>query len=272
MIASTAMSGLLTPVQWLWAFSVSAQVAVFALLFRGGNYRKLPLFTTYVALNLCQAAFLVLVYSRFGLSSPAATTIGWASEAATLLAQALATTEVLGWVLRPYRGIWGLSWRLLAVVSIVVVAYAVLDTRGNMGWAIVVADRGYHLTYAIAVIAGLVLTRYYAVPVPAAYKWLLGGFCFYSCSVIVINTFVKEIWHPHDTSLEAIWETISILSFTLVQVFWAVVLRKPLPAVERNPVLLPAYVYGRISPEINQRLRLINEKLIRLWKLEEPPE
>lgn len=257
--------------EWLWAFSILAQLVVFALLFLKGNFRKLPLLTTYVGLNLCQAAFLVVVYSHFGISSHTASILGWISEAVTLLAQALATTEVLRLVLRSYRGIWGLGWRLLFFVSMVVITYAVVDTRGNLQWAIVVADRGYHLTYATVVIAVLLFSRYYAVPVPTVYRSLLGGFCFYSCSVILMNTVVQAIWQPHDRGTEPIWQAISILSFSGVQIAWAAALRKPLPEQKKQPVLASDAIYQRLSPEINHRLSELNERLLRLWNLEARP-
>ena len=273
MIACTAMSTLLSPVQWLWAFSVMAQVAVFSLLFLNGSFRRLPLLTTYVGLNLCQAAFLLTLYTHLWARSGAnVTLLGWSSEAATLFAQALATTEVLRLILRSYRGVWGLGWRLLSIVSMVVIMYTALDTWGNMGWAIIVADRGYHLTYATAVIACLLFIRYYAVPVPLVYKKLLAGFCFYSCTMILINTVGQAIWHPHDKETGAIWQAVSLLSFTAVQVVWAAALRKPLPGEEKQATLPSDFLYQRLSPEINERLGELNQKLLRLWKLEVRPQ
>lgn len=266
------MSGMLSPVQWLWAFSVLAQVTVFALLFLKGNFRKLPLFTTYVALNLCQAGFLLMVYAHYGTKSHAASILGWASEAATLLAQALATTEVLRRVLGPYRGIWGLGWRALAVTSSVVLIWVGANSRGNWDWALFEADRGYHLTFAAAVIACLLLVRFYSIPVAAPYKAILGGFCLFSCTMILINTIAQGILYPRFANYEPIWQFISMAVFAVVQVVWAVGLRKPLPVEAQRPTMQSDSIYQRISPEINERLRELNEKLLRLWKLEARPQ
>lgn len=267
------MSGLLRPVQWLWAFSVLAQVAVFALLVVKGNSRKLPIFTTYVALNLCQAGFLYFVYSRFGYSSRLVT-LAWASQAATVVAEALATTEILRLVLIPYRGIWAFGWRVLTVASMLVLVYAVVDTRGNLDWALVevAAERGCHLVFATAVIVCLFLARYYALPVSSAYKALLGGFCFFSCTVILINTILQAVLYQRFAHYEPIWQFLTLFSYAGVQVVWAVGLRKPLPEEKRQPVLLSDSLYQRVSPEINARLGELNEKLLRLWKLEVRPQ
>ena len=64
-----------------------------------------------------------------------------------------------------------------------------------------------------------------------------------------------------------------MLSFLGVVTVWAVALRKPLPVDKRKaPPPLSDSVYARLSPEINERLREINEKLLRLWKMEARPQ
>jgi hypothetical protein len=156
-------------VRVLWACSALLQLITLILLFARGSFRKLPSFTVYVALNLCQVAFLVVVYSIWGPRSPQGQTLSWCSECVTLLAQALATTEILKVTLRPYQGIWGLAWRALAFTSALVILIVALATRG--AWVVATwfeLNRGYHLTFAAAVIACLLLVRNYSIPVPAA--------------------------------------------------------------------------------------------------------
>ena len=127
-----------------------------------------------------------------GINPATPDTLAWTSECITLVAQALATIEILEIALRPYQGIWGLGWRALTVTSGTVVLLVVLAARGHWAWARwFELDRGYHLTFATALIACLLLVRYYSIPVPPAYKMLLGGFCFYSCSEIIVNTLLQ---------------------------------------------------------------------------------
>jgi hypothetical protein len=263
------MSGMPLSVQSLWGCSVLAQIIVLALLFWKGNSRKLPFFTAYVALNICQAAFLAVVYSISWRDPAVLATLAWTSEAITLLAQALATTEILEITLRPYQGIWGLGWRALIVTSGVVVLLVAMAARGH--WAAAKwfqLDRGYHLTFASALIACLLLVRYYSIPVPTAYKIILGGFCFYSCTEILINTLFQALF-PKDYLLhQTAWQLVTLSSFVAVQAIWVVALRKPLPAEDRQLAPASDSVYHRLSPEINEQLRLLNEKLLRLWKME----
>src|SRR5277367_3601611 len=263
------MSGFPLSVLWLWAFSVLAQLFVLALLFLKGNFRKLPYFTFYVGLNICQAAFLFFVYSHSWSNPGTPGNLAWSSECLTLIAQALATTEILEITLRPYQGIWGLGWRALTVTSGTVVLLVVLAARGH--WEAArwfELDRGYHLTFATALIAFLLLVRYYSIPVPPAYKMLLGGFCFYSSSEIVVNTLLQAYFKKDFFVHAAAWQLLTLSCFIAALVVWAVALRKPLPIENRKPASPSDADYQRLSLEINEDLRRLNEKLLRLWKLE----
>lgn len=257
------------PVLWLWAFSVLAQLFVLTLLFSRGNSRRLPLFTAYVALNICQAGFLLFVYSHSWSEPAIPGTLAWTSECLTLLAEALATTEILALTLKPYPGIWGLGWRALTVTSGLVVLLVALAARGHWGVARwFQLDRGYHLTFATALIACLLLVRYYSIPVPTAYKMILGGFCFYSCTEILVNTFLQGFFRRNFFLHQAAWQCLTLSSFLIVQMIWAVALWRPLPVDDRLAASPSNADYQRLSPEINEHLRLLNEKLLRLWKVE----
>jgi hypothetical protein len=262
------MKTLTSSVDWVWALSILLQLTLFALLFIKHNFKKLPLLTAYMALNLCQAAYLLFLYSGSGASLRSHTFLAWASEAVTLVFQALAATEALRLVLGPYPGIWGLTWRVLAFISALLLAYVAAHAAGNYQWALLEADRGYHLIFATAIVCCLVLLRYYSVAIPAPYKLLLAGFCFFSCSTILINTLLQDILFRNFTNYEPIWQFASVFSFAAVQVIWIVALRKPLPEDTRRPALPSDELYQHLSPQLDQRLRLINEKLMRIWKLE----
>jgi hypothetical protein len=262
------MAGLAYPVQLLWAISVIEQLIVFGLILYEGNFRTLPFFTCYISLNLCQALFLYLLYSRVGFSWPSAALFAWISQATILLFKTLATTELLRLVLKPFRGIWGLGWRLLAFTSSLVVAFALIDTAGNREWALMELDRGYNLVFATAIVACLLLLHYYSIPVQRGYKALLGGFCLYSCLVVLVNTVLKEVLFHKYSDFEPLWQGATLLSFAVVLLIWAKALSKPILVDNAQPALFSAQVYEQVSPEINQNLRRLNEQLIRFWKVE----
>jgi hypothetical protein len=208
----------------------------------------------------------------YGLSSAKTENLAWASETITLIAQYLAATEILRVVLKPYEGIWGLAWRLLTVTTVVVSLLVVWRTHFSWGWAKWFDwNHGYHLTFATAMLACLALIRYYVIPVPTAYKTILIGFCFFSCSELLINTVFRAAFYNKTPGHQALWQSSTMISFIVVLVLWAVALKKPLPSESPRLVLASDAAYQRLSPEINQQLRLLNEKLMRLWKLEVRP-
>jgi hypothetical protein len=257
----------------LWAGSALAQLIVLVLLVPKGKFRKLPFFAAYIALGLCQVAFLVGLYSAPELAKDTIRNLAWYSECITLAAQALATTEILKVTLRPYQGIWGLAWRTLALTSTVVLLLVAMATRGSWdGEKWFEINRGYHLTFATAVIVCLLLIRYYSIQVPAAYKMILAGFCFYSCTEILINTVLQALLKTSFYAYQPIWQSSTMLSFIVALSIWAAALWQPFP-VEARPRTPPSdSIHQRLSPEINERLRELNEKLLRLWKMEARPQ
>ena len=259
-------------VRWIWECSIFAQLVVFSFLLRHQNFSKLPRFTVYVALNLGQAGFLWVLYSLPGISSATLQTLAWETEAVTLLAQALATAEVLGLTLKPYRGIWELGWRSLTVVSALVLVLVIAAARrAEPAARLFEVNRGYHLVFASAVIVCLLLIRYYSIPVAPAYKIILGGFCFFSCTQILINTIIEALFQRHFLAFAPLWQFATVSSFFAVQVVWATGLWHALPSQEA-PLPSPGDSnYQQLSPVINEQLRELNDRLARLWKLEARP-
>jgi hypothetical protein len=251
----------------LWAFSILVQMTVLFLAISRRHFRSLLFFVLYIILNLCQAAFLVFVYSRFGYNSHEARELYWISEPITLASQALAAGEVLHRVLWAYAGIWGLAWRLIAAAGSVVLCYASVSAGETPAWRLMIANRGFHLTFAVALVSCLILVRLYSIPVDPVYKALLGGFCFYSCTVVAANTLLQLLFLRRYPGWGNIWNYLELVVFVGVQVVWAVALRHPARAHEK-PTLLPPSTYDRVSPEVNAGLRSLNEVLSKLWRLE----
>lgn len=259
-------------VRWVWQCSIVAQMFVLFLLLSRKSFYKLPRFTVYVALNICQAGFLLILYSLQGVHPATVRALAWETEAITLVAQAVATAEVLGITLRPYPGIWALGWRALALISTLMVVFVVVAAgRAEPEARLFEINRGYHLVFACAVIACLLLVRYYSIPVARAYKLILGGFCFFSCIQVLINTVIEVLSQEHFRDLAPVWEFTTISSFLVVEVVWAFALWHSLPVENMQSPSTGSSTYQRISPVIDEQLRRINEKLMRLWKLEARP-
>jgi hypothetical protein len=261
-----------TSVEVVWAASVVAQLALCGILFTLWHFRRLPFFTAYICLNVAQSLLLFSIYRHYGNGSHVAAVVGWWSEAVTLLARLFASVEILHLVLISYRGIWGLAWRLLVATSMGVLVFVGLPSRGRPDLVLMRADRGYHLMFAVALISCLVLIRYYSIHVESVYKIVLVGFCFYSCVMILLNTVLYDFLYQQHLLNEFIWQILVVTPYLIVVLVWGVALARPLPETRKQRVVLPAYVYQRISPEINRRLQIINRQLMDFWKIKEPQQ
>jgi hypothetical protein len=255
---------------YIWAGSVVVQTVILVLLILRGYLRTLPFFTAYIVLNLLQAVFLHAIYARYDPKSTFAYACAWQSEAVTLIAKAFATVELLRLILLSYRGIWGLAWRLLTLTCLGALIGVSIAARGEGDWAMMEADRGYHLIFATAVLACLALVRYYRIRVEPTYQILLAGFCFYSCIKVLVNTILQGYLFRQVPGFGPIWQVLSVSAYVVVLVVWAVALLRPVPAVARQRATLPPSAYMQIAPEIHYQLRAINQQLMKFWKIEEP--
>ena len=255
------------PVLFLWAFNVLVQVALLFFLLRNGNFRTLPFLTWYVASNLAQGGLLLFLYSHFAPSPHYTYLLSWGSEAVTLILQAFAATETLRLILKPYPGIWGLNWRLLIIAGGVVVLFAA-HAAGGMDWVLLRADRGYHLTFAVAFIGCQLLVRYYAITIPRAYKFLLAGFCTFSVCMVLINTVFQSLVWGRYPNYRMIWDLLTMLPFAVFQVLCLIALSKRLPEDTREPAWSSDEVYLQLTPEISAQLQQLNSRLARMWKPE----
>ena len=255
--------------QYLWAASVALQLLVFAILTVRGFARKLPFFTGYIVLNLCQALLLYVVYKRFGNLSHVAYLFAWWSEVITLVARAFATIEILRLAMTSYRGIWALVWRLLVGSALLVLIGIAIASRGDAKWALMEADRGYHLIFATALVSCLVLMRHYFITVEPVYKVLLVGFCFYSCIKVLLDTVLQEFLYSQYVHYGVLWQVAATLSYLLVLIAWATALARPV-ALQSAPQVLSAHCYTQISPQIHFQLQVMNKQLMNFWKVGEP--
>jgi len=260
-----------TLVETIWGASFIVELALCGILIAFGHFRKLPFFTAYACLNLCQGVLLYLIYRSYGEFSHTAYLAGWWSEAITLLARLFATVEILHLVLISYRGIWGLAWRLLAGTSTVLLVCVAMASWGNPAHALMSADRGYHLIFAAALISCLALIRYYFIRVDYTYKVLLVGFCLYSCFRILLDTVLFGLLYQEHSPYAAVWQILTVSPYMIVLLVWGAALIRPLPKMREHQDL-PTSIYGRISPEINLQLQAINRQLMNFFKIEEPQQ
>ncbi len=164
----------------LWAITILVNIGLVALLLYRKNYRPFPLFFAYMLTTTMQSGILLTSYRLWGFNSGISIGMAWTTQVTVVLARALAVGEICWQVLRKYRGIWALAWRVLVAVGVLVLLYAV--TVAGLEWVYVElnADRGIELAITVEVLVLLLFAHYYEVEIEPAARSLAIGFFLYS--------------------------------------------------------------------------------------------
>ena len=255
----------LTPSDYgLWTAGTVLQFAVCILVLRNGLYRRLPVFSAYVWLNLVNLAFVWWAYLKLGYSSLPSFYIAWTAYGVALLARGLAVGELCLWVLSPFRGVWALAWRLLVGMAMLLLVYAGLaayGARDGITAFLLTAEHGLELAAAVVLLFLLAISAYYRIRVQAPERLLILGLGMWSL-LQVVNNVAFDLWPGYFP-----WgRAVKVASFQVALLIWIAALRKPVPQEEHAPPVLSQRAYDELAPQTNLRLRLLNERLLEIFK------
>jgi hypothetical protein len=273
---------------FLFWSTLSFEITLCGFVFTSKVQKILPLFAVYAYLALAGSIGVLFTYEYFGISSPISIYVYWGSLLLNATMRSLAIAELCRYGLRAYRGIWGLVWRVLSGLSILLLARAGMDAWGQPNYfAIYGMTIDRDLAFAsIVILAILLLFRnYYGIALEPLQRAIAVGICTI-CAVDVIGNTIfrnlftgylfswfltsqKVLWptlRPQVERVNDIWSTVHLFSFMFSMGIWCYALRKPVPAPVETPVLLPAEVYRELSPAINMRLTTFNDRMVELLK------
>jgi hypothetical protein len=252
--------------EWLWAVTAIVQALLLCLLVARRNASNYPAFSAYIVMTLAQSGLLFVAIKGWGFSSSVSWSIGWATQFLVLGARAFAVAELCRHILGRFRGVWLLARWMLLTSAVAVLFYAVITA--NHQWRLVLntAEMGLELATAAVIVTLLLFARYYDIVVAPPHRLLATGLCVYSC-VSVLNDTILERWLTRYVSL---WNAFGMVAFLACLLLWSWAFRKSAPQMAADPLFLDRSVYLRIIPEVNWRLRSLNEQLIQFWRLEAP--
>jgi hypothetical protein len=248
----------------------------------------LPLFAIYCSLLLTGMVVVWVVYEIFGFNSHVSYYTYWCSILIYATARSLAIAELCRYGLRDYEGIWALIWRILAILSIFLLVHAAADAWGQpKRFAIygMTLDRDLAFASIVVVAALLLLRNYYGIALEPFQRAVSIGICVICAVDVIGNTILRNLftgylyswflstqkafWPQVDSQVHHVndlWSTIHLLVFMFSVGIWCFALRKPLPARQEMPALLPSKVYRDLSPAINMRLASFNSRMVELLK------
>ena len=248
----------------MWLVNAATSVFLLVLLVARKNNRSYPAFTFYIFVNLLLGVLLLMVYRRWGFTSRPSWLFAWGLQPLVTCARGLAVAEVCRHFLSRYPGIWALAKRMLLACAGLVLLYSGLVARHQWDLALSSADRGLEMSIAAVIVVLFLFARHYDVQIEPTDRSLAIGFCLYSCFRALNDTVLERYLYGYET----FWSLLGMLAFFASLTLWSWALRK-----ERNPAaakenLLPMGVYQTLAPHINLQLRLLNDELCKIWKVE----
>ena len=260
------MGGLGPFTEGLWVATAVAEILLLCLLIARKSVSSYPAFSAYIFMTLAQSALLFVAIKGWGFSSHVAWSVGWATQSLVLGARAFTVAELCKHILGRFRGVWVLARWILLTCAMLVLLYALLAAKHQWRLVLNTTELGLELAVAAVIVMLLLFARYYEVTVAPPLRWLATGLCVYSC-ISVMNDTLLERWLSRYVSL---WNVFGMGAFLACLLLWTWAFHKALPQAAADPVLLDRSVYLKIVPEVNWRLRALNEQLIRFWDLEAP--
>jgi hypothetical protein len=272
----------------LTSLTLGTETVLCIMVFTRRVQRVLAFFSIYASVLLVHTIGMWIVYEAFGFQSQIAYYCYWISLLFNAAARSLAIAELCRYKLFMYRGIWGLTWRLLIGVSTLFFLHAAFDTWGQPNRLAIYSltlDRDLDIA-SVAILAALLLVHnYYGLSLEPLQRKIAAGVCLI-CSVDVIgNTILLSLFtgylfplfaanrtplwstlEPQIVRAKDIWSTVHLFSFMAAMGIWCYAVRKPIPARIEAPEMLPAEVYRELSPAINLRLSAFNDRLAELLK------
>lgn len=248
----------------VWSVLVNVvETGVCLLALYRGLWRRLPLFTSYLAILTAAEWLRFGVWIHAGVNSRAYSWAYWLSQDVLVLARAAALADVCRAALRPYGGVWQLARALLAGAAVALGGVAAVRTAGLPGFApfFIFAERELEVAIVVTLVVLLMVSRYYGVALERPLGAITLGLAFYS-SVIILNNSV--LLGPLALPW-SVYGVVRIVAFVVALAAWALALRLPLPQAA-YPALTSEAQFEAASSMVDQRMRELNSRLLQLMK------
>jgi len=248
----------------LWYLSLVLQMTVVFYLLARRLLSLYPGLSAYLLVNILQSCLLIVTYRLWGIDDSRAEQLAWISQIPVLVMRAWAIADICRLLLARYRGIWGLAWRVLLTLAAGLIVFSIFSAGRQWDHAVLKASASLELTTVVFLITLFLFARHYGITASPAIRALALGFLTYS-SFTVLNHKILE--HLSDRYV-AEWQLFGTLPFLASVGMWLWAVRQPVAQTAAGVTLLPRDVYYALTPEFNLRLRLLNERLNRLWNPE----
>lgn len=249
----------------LWLLSITLSLFLCALILQRRVVSRLRFFFIYMIVNLLKSVFVWYLLRRSDYPSRDGYIYSSIAQAVVYGARAAAIVEICYRILRPYRGVWGLAWRLLSVCGIALAGVAALHAAQQRQWIFKFVsnfERGLELAAAVTLVLLFAFIAYYQIQPPRLEITIALGLATFSILQVAFQSFL-QVWLPRFAALR----TFNQFYYQAILILWLFALRRSVPAEGPAPAMLDPSVYAKVTPQIDSRLQNLNSRLMALLRL-----
>ena len=250
---------------FLYALTLGFEILLCTLVYFRNLQRRLPIFTAHSVILLTCTMGISIVYYHFGFRSSQSYYAYWSSTELIMIARGLAIAELCRFELRAYQGIWAFTWCLLTLLAVLFLGNAIADAWGQLNrFAIygLTIERDVEISSIVVLAAMLLIRNYYGITLEPLHRWIAVGMCILCAVDILNNTILRDAFNgslsswfhfaaadswsgmkPRIERANELFNVIRTAGIAGAMSVWCLALRKPLPAIAKEPVLLSAEVY-----------------------------
>lgn len=246
----------------LWVAGTFLQTALLLFMTAKKQFRDIPAIYGYILVGLLQSFLLAFIYAKKGFSSWPAFYTAWISQGVVVFVRWLAVCGVCRTILGPFRGIWALTWRILAVLGLSAMVTALALGKHDTARIINTFDLSLELSIASVLAGFFFFARYYNVQIQSSVRSIGIAFCLYSSFRAFNDTFLQSFSRKY----YATWSLVDQVTYlaALLLIASAVYTMQSHPASRIN--LLPRQTYIEFIPRANERLAALNDRLNQLLR------
>jgi hypothetical protein len=125
-------------------------------------------------------------------------------------------------------------------------------------------QRSIELAIATGIVGLFLFARYYEIAPESLLRSLALGFLLISCFWVLNATILERFVRAYIP----LWRVLNILAVLASLLVWTWAFWQPRTALVKTQALSTDDLYKTVGPEVNVKLRELNEQLSRFWKVD----
>ena len=239
------------------------EVAVASLALRRGLAQRLPAFASYSILIVVAEIVRWSAFAEAGPASPLYSHTYWWTQAGLIALRGFVVAEICRRAFGNGEGVWKLCRLILMVVAAVLCAHAIVEDWHvrTISKLVTVAEKDLELAVLGTLVLAFVFARYYRIRIERTIGFVAAGLIFYS-AVQVVNSELLHAWLDYYFT----YRVIVYNSFAVSMLIWLVAVWNPVPVGSASVASLDPRTYEQVMPEMNLRLRELNDRLLEILR------